>query len=189
MQCRTIFERACPSSHARPGSTLSTPLLQDHAYFFFLSPAPPLVFATPRNSFDLFFLCLPVREGQYNGANSIWHDKHEGHTLLSAGLLNLRRLSVSDESVSRLELLHRLRRVVDERKPSALATAVLCPEAEAGDLVFVGLVEFGEFGAEFIFADVRAARVQDVTGDDTISIASDVAGNLVDAAVLKEAVG
>ena len=58
-------------------------------------------------------------------------------TLLPARLLNLGRLSISHQPVVRLKLLHRLRRVVDERETCALAAAILCPEAEAGDLVLV----------------------------------------------------
>ena len=64
----------------------------------------------------------------------------------------------------RLEFLHHLVRVVDERESGALATTILCSEPEAGDLVFVGFVEFGEFLAEFVFRDVGTVRVEDVTG-------------------------
>jgi hypothetical protein len=72
-------------------------------------------------------------------------------------------LSVADESELWLKLLHRLRRIVDEREACALAATILCPEAEAGDLVFGGFVEFAEFLAQFVFAHVRAAGVEDVT--------------------------
>lgn len=54
--------------------------------------------------------------------------------------------------------------VVDECEPRALAPTVLGSETEAGDLVFVGFVEFGELGAEFVFRDVGAVWVEDVTG-------------------------
>ena len=57
--------------------------------------------------------------------------------LLSARLLDLRRLSVSDQSVTRLKALHRLAGIVDECESRALATTILCPEAEAGDLVLL----------------------------------------------------
>lgn len=83
--------------------------------------------------------------------------------MLPTRLLHLRRLSVADESELWLELLHRLRRIVDEREARALAATILCPEAEAGDLVFGGFVEFAEFLAQFVFADVGAAGVKDVT--------------------------
>jgi hypothetical protein len=72
-------------------------------------------------------------------------------------------LSVADESELWLKLLHRLRRIVDEREACALAATILCPEAEAGDLVFGGFVEFAEFLAQFVFAHVRTAGVEDVT--------------------------
>jgi hypothetical protein len=39
----------------------------------------------------------------------------------------------------------------------------LCPEAEARDFVFGGFVEFAELLAQFVFAHVRAAGVEDVT--------------------------
>ena len=59
----------------------------------------------------------------------------------------------------RLELLHRLRRVIDERKAGALSTTILSPESEDRDLVFAGFVEFGELGSEFVFGDVGAVGV------------------------------
>ena len=61
-----------------------------------------------------------------------------------------------------LEFLHRLGRIVDEREAGTLATAELRPEAEDGDLVLAGLVEFGELGAEFVFGDVGAVGVEDI---------------------------
>lgn len=45
----------------------------------------------------------------------------------------------------RLKLLHNLMAIIDERETSALAASVLCSEAKAGHLVFVGFVELGEF--------------------------------------------
>lgn len=45
----------------------------------------------------------------------------------------------------RLKLLHHLVRVVDQREAGAFATAILCSEAEDGNLVFAGFVELGEF--------------------------------------------
>jgi hypothetical protein len=84
-------------------------------------------------------------------------------TLLSAGLLDLGGLAVTDESVVGLELLHGLGAVVDEGKAGALATAVLGAETEDGDLVLVGLVQLGELLAELILGDVRAVGVEDVT--------------------------
>lgn len=62
----------------------------------------------------------------------------------------------------RLEFLHRLIAIVDEREARTLATAILGAEPEDGNGVFVRFVEFGELGAEFVFGDVRARRVEDV---------------------------
>ena len=84
-------------------------------------------------------------------------------TLLSARLLNLLRGTNPHQSVVGFKLLHRLVRVVDQGESGALAAAVLCPESEDVDLVFVGFVEFGEFAAEFVFGDVGAVGVEDVT--------------------------
>ena len=61
-----------------------------------------------------------------------------------------------------LKLLHHLMRIVDEREAGALAAAILCPEAEDRDLVLVGFVQLGEFGAELVFGDVGAVWVEDV---------------------------
>lgn len=83
-------------------------------------------------------------------------------TLLSAGLLDLGGLAVTDEPVVGLELLHGLGAVVDEGEASGLATTVLGAETEDGDLVLVGLVQLGELGAELILGDVRAVGVEDV---------------------------
>ena len=84
--------------------------------------------------------------------------------LLSTRLLDLARLAHSNQSVVRLELLHRLNRIVDQGETCRLAAAVLGAHAEDVDLVFVGFVDFGEFGAEVVFFDVGAVRVQDITG-------------------------
>lgn len=82
---------------------------------------------------------------------------------MSRGLLDLGRGTDSDESVSGLELLHRLDGVVDEGKAGGLAATVLGSHAEDGDLVGVGFVDFGEFGAEVIFRHVGAVGVQHIT--------------------------
>jgi len=66
----------------------------------------------------------------------------------------------------RLELLQHLMTIVDECEPCALASTVLGAKAEARDLIFVGFVEFGELGAEFVFRDVGAVGVEDVTGKE-----------------------
>lgn len=85
-------------------------------------------------------------------------------TLLPAGLLDLAGHADADQSVVRLELLHRLVGVVDESEAGALATTVLGPEAEAVDLVLVGLVELGQLVAELILGDVGAVGVEDIPG-------------------------
>jgi hypothetical protein len=90
-------------------------------------------------------------------------------TLLSAGLLDLGGLAVTDESVVGLELLHGLGAVVNEGEAGALATTVLGAETEDGDLVLVGLVQLGELLAELILGDVRAVGVEDVTVQYIIS--------------------
>lgn len=84
-------------------------------------------------------------------------------TLLSRGLLDLVGLSVADEAVVWLELLHGLGGVVEEGESGALAATVLCPEAEDGHLVLGGLVELGELLAELILGNVGARWVEDVT--------------------------
>jgi len=65
----------------------------------------------------------------------------------------------------RLELLHRLRRVVDKCKACTLAATILRLEAEDGDLVLGGLVQFRELGSEFILGYIRSVRVEDVAAD------------------------
>jgi len=83
--------------------------------------------------------------------------------LLSAGLLDLGCVSNSDESVVGLELLHGLDAVVDEGETGRLATTVLCPHTEDVDLVLVGLVHFGESGAQVVLGDVGSVGVEDIT--------------------------
>merc|ERR1712228_547446 len=82
--------------------------------------------------------------------------------LLPARPLDLRRLPVPHQSVVRLKLLHGLAGVVDEGETGALAATVLSAETESRDLVLVGLVEFGELGAELVLGDVGAVGVEDV---------------------------
>ena len=64
----------------------------------------------------------------------------------------------------RLKLLHHLMAIIDKCKPSALPPSVLCSEAEAGHLIFVRLIELGELGTEFVFSDVGAVGVEDISG-------------------------
>ena len=63
----------------------------------------------------------------------------------------------------RLKFLHHLMAVVYQSEPGRFASAILCAEPEAGYLVLVGFVELGELLAEFVFGDVGAVGVEDVT--------------------------
>lgn len=62
----------------------------------------------------------------------------------------------------RLELLHHLMAVVYQSESGRFASSELCAETEAGYLVFVGLVQLGEFLTEFVFGDVGAVLVEDI---------------------------
>ena len=86
-------------------------------------------------------------------------------TLLPTSLLNLCSGPVPHQPIMRLELLHHLMAFVYQGETSRFASTVLCAETEAGYLVLVGFVELGEFLAEFVFGDVGAVRVENVTGD------------------------
>lgn len=141
--------------------------------YFFLSLEAPLVLAVPRNSLERFFLCLPNHESIISYVVHVTrHVKKDGlnppHmqgalTLLSRGLLDLVGLSVADESVVWLELLHGLGGIVEEGEAGALAATVLGAETEDGDLVLGDLVERGELLAELILGDVGTRWVEDVT--------------------------
>lgn len=85
------------------------------------------------------------------------------HTLLSRRSLGLGGHADADQAVLGLELLHGLRRVVDEGEAGGLATTELGAQAEDGALVLVGLVEASDLLAELLLGDVGAAGVQDVT--------------------------
>lgn len=84
---------------------------------------------------------------------------------MPGGLLDLGGHAVSHKPVVGFELLHRLRRVVDESKASALATTIVCPEAEDGDIFLLRLVELTELATELVLGDVGAVGVEDVAGD------------------------
>ena len=70
----------------------------------------------------------------------------------------------------RFELLHRLHAVVDECEAGGLAAAVLRAHAEDVDLIFVGFVHFGEFGAEVVFGDIGAVGVEDVAREKILLV-------------------
>jgi len=82
--------------------------------------------------------------------------------LLSARLLNLICKSYTDQSIMGLELLQRLRRIIDERETSSLSTTELCLQTKDVDLLFAGLVEFGKLGSEFILCDVGTVGMEDI---------------------------
>ena len=63
----------------------------------------------------------------------------------------------------RFELLHDLMAVVYQSEPSRFAPTELRAETEAGNLIFVDLVSVGESLTEFVFGDVGAVGVEDVT--------------------------
>lgn len=90
-------------------------------------------------------------------------------TLLSAGLLDLRRKSNTDQSVVWLELLQGFRRIVHEGETGCLATTELSLETKDVDLVLVGLVHLGELATEFILGDVGTVGVEDVTIEKKLS--------------------
>lgn len=75
------------------------------------------------------------------------------------GTLDLGGLAYSDESVTGLELLQGLGRVVDETESSRLSTTELCAESEDGDLVLGCLVELSELVADLVLGGVGAAGV------------------------------
>jgi len=89
--------------------------------------------------------------------------------LLSAGLLDLRRKSNTDQSVVWLELLQGFRRIVHEGETGCLATTELSLETKDVDLVLVGLVHLGELATEFILGDVGTVGVEDVTIEKKLS--------------------
>ena len=61
-----------------------------------------------------------------------------------------------------LELLQHLMWIVDERESCALPTTVLCPEAEAGDLIFIRFVKFREFLAEFVLGHIGTIWMENI---------------------------
>lgn len=63
--------------------------------------------------------------------------------------------------------------VVDECESCTFAPTILCSEAETRYLVFVGLIQLGELGAEFVFRDIGAIGVENVTVvNETVSRSS-----------------
>ena len=138
-------------------------------------------FAVPLTVLARFLRCLPVHtnpSAQYFQPDRLLPNIHRAvheevvRTLLPTSLLNLRSGPIPHQPVMRLELLHHLMAIIDQRKSRALASSVLCSEAETRDLIFVGFVELGELLAELVLFDVRAVRVEDVSvnGEQKVSI-------------------
>ena len=82
---------------------------------------------------------------------------------MSAGLLNLRRNTNTNQSVVGLELLQCLWGIIDESETGCLSTTELSSQTENIDLILVGLVEFGELASEFFLGDVGTVGVEDIT--------------------------
>jgi hypothetical protein len=89
--------------------------------------------------------------------------------LLPAGLLDLLGHADTDQTVVGLELLQGFGGVVDESKACGLATTIMCPETEDGDLFLVGFVQLGKLAAEFVLGDIGTAGMEDVTIQNKIS--------------------
>lgn len=121
--------------------------------YFFLSFVAAFPFAVPLTVLARFLRCLPnhtqpksaqiLPNMDQSPTLSKAKEMHI-HTLLSARLLNLRSSPVPHQPIMRLKFLHHLMAIIDKCEPGALAASVLCSEAEAGDLVLIGLVELGE---------------------------------------------
>ena len=62
-----------------------------------------------------------------------------------------------------LKFLQRLWGIVDESETSCLSTTELSSQTENIDLILAGFVEFGKLGSEFVFGDVGAVGVEDIT--------------------------
>lgn len=108
----------------------------------------------------------PTREIPQAGSGNIIDAGQR--TLLATGLLNLVGSTDANQTVVRLELLQGLLGVVDQGEAGALATTILCAEAEYGDLVLVGLVQVGQLLAELVLGDIGAVGVEDVPKNDRI---------------------
>ena len=147
--------------HHLPPSATHTRKERVVYFSFFL--AAPLTFAVPRRVFCLFLRCLPSAHHISIIPIPKVHRRDSQRTLLSAGLLDLRRESYSDQTVMWLELLQGFWRVVDESETGCLSTTILCLKTENVDLVLVGLVHFGELASEFILGDVGTVGVEDIT--------------------------
>ncbi|ODQ81526.1 hypothetical protein BABINDRAFT_159806 [Babjeviella inositovora NRRL Y-12698] len=86
-------------------------------------------------------------------------------SLLSRGLFNLVSQTVSNQSVSWLELLGVSDRGVDQTEPSRLTTTVLGSETKDGDSVLFSLVNFSQLFSQLILRDVSSVWVQDIDNE------------------------
>ena len=147
MKCLYHRSISCRRNDIRTPSTTSKNSTTTIYFFLSFFDAPPLVLAVPRRVFCLFLRCLPIENANQHLCHYPKHNSCQTpkRTLLSACTLKLGAKADSDKSVSWLKLLQRLHRVVDQSEAGALATTILRAEAENRDLVFGGLVEFGEF--------------------------------------------
>lgn len=151
-------------------STCTIQQVPSMSYFFLSFDVAALPLAVPRTVLARFLRCLPINPLKFSKGSRTTKQKlpcHYGravvHTLLPASLLNLCSRPIPHQPIMRLKLLHHLMAVVYQSEPSRFASAVLCAETEAGYLVFVGLVEFGELLTELVLGDVGAVGVENVT--------------------------
>lgn len=77
-------------------------------------------------------------------------------------LLNLSSQTVSDKSVSGLELLQGLLGVVDETETSGLSATKLGSKTKDGDSVLLGLVKSTNLLSELVLGDVGSVGVKDI---------------------------
>lgn len=86
-------------------------------------------------------------------------------SLLSGSLLDLLSQTVSDQSVSWLELLGVGNGLVDQTETGGLATTELGSEAENGNSVLVSLVNLSQLLSQLILGDVSSVWVQNVNDE------------------------
>jgi len=83
-------------------------------------------------------------------------------TLLAGRLLNLGCLSKSNKTVVGFKFFKSLISVVNQSKPSGLATTILCAETKNRNLVLVGLVQFSELGPKIVLGDIGPIGVENI---------------------------
>lgn len=90
-------------------------------------------------------------------------------SLLSRRLLDLVSKTISDKTVTGLELLSSINRVVNETETSGLTTTVLGLQTKNGDGVLLSAVDRSKLLTELILGDVGTVGVQDVNNELTTS--------------------